>query len=402
MEFIMRTLTITLKDLAQILRDRKSLIFLVLMPVVFTAFMGYALQAGNSGDQAAPLPLGWLNLDGDTPASAALREGLGNDPTIEIQDYSTQSITGLETLVKSGELAGAIVVPHGYAAAANTGQPLPLQLVADQNSSDYPAIQTAMRANLSDVLDSLEIARLTSAQGNPDQSPVFRNAWQTLQASDYTILNETPATAQSSSLSANAYNQSSPGMMVMFAIFGLTTSAMVLVNERQTNTLQRMLAGGVSTAETILGHTLAMFVLVFLQSVLLVALGQAVFKVDYLGSPLASLLSVAMLALWVSALGLLIGVIAKGPEQVTMYCMLAMFLLAALGGAMFPLDFAGAGFTLAGKLLPSKWAMAGFQDILLRGYSLAQVLPSLAIQAGFALLFLFLAVMTFRKARVIG
>ncbi len=38
----MRVLAIALKDLLQVVRDRKSAIFLVLMPIVFTLFFGFA------------------------------------------------------------------------------------------------------------------------------------------------------------------------------------------------------------------------------------------------------------------------------------------------------------------------------------------------------------------------
>jgi len=38
----MKVLILTLKDLEQIVNDRKSLLFLVVMPIVFTFFMGIA------------------------------------------------------------------------------------------------------------------------------------------------------------------------------------------------------------------------------------------------------------------------------------------------------------------------------------------------------------------------
>ncbi len=38
----MRILDLAFKDLAQILRDKRSLLFLVAMPIVFTLFMGFA------------------------------------------------------------------------------------------------------------------------------------------------------------------------------------------------------------------------------------------------------------------------------------------------------------------------------------------------------------------------
>ena len=40
----MRLFTLALKDLDQIVRDRKSLLFLVVMPIVFTLFMGLAYR----------------------------------------------------------------------------------------------------------------------------------------------------------------------------------------------------------------------------------------------------------------------------------------------------------------------------------------------------------------------
>src|SRR6185436_4628026 len=39
----------------------------------------------------------------------------------------------------------------------------------------------------------------------------------------------------------NPYNQASPGILVQFAIFGLITSAQVLMQERKSRTLQRLM-----------------------------------------------------------------------------------------------------------------------------------------------------------------
>jgi hypothetical protein len=49
-----RTLTIAAKDLKQVLLDRRSAIFLVLMPVAFTAFLGIAFRWPSHDD---PRPL---------------------------------------------------------------------------------------------------------------------------------------------------------------------------------------------------------------------------------------------------------------------------------------------------------------------------------------------------------
>ena len=44
----MRILDLALKDLSQILRDRRALLFLVAMPIGFTLFMGFAYRGGGA------------------------------------------------------------------------------------------------------------------------------------------------------------------------------------------------------------------------------------------------------------------------------------------------------------------------------------------------------------------
>ena len=100
-------------------------------------------------------------------------------------------------------------------------------------------------------------------------------------------------------------------MMVTVSIFGLITSAMVLVLERKSGTLQRLLGSPIRRYEIITGHVLAMFCIVFAQQLILVLVGQFVFGVNYARQPLAILLMVIVLSLWAASLGLLISAISR-------------------------------------------------------------------------------------------
>jgi ABC-2 type transport system permease protein len=185
-------------------------------------------------------------------------------------------------------------------------------------------------------------------------------------------------------------------MIVQFVIFGLVTSSTVLVIERKTKTLQRMLTTPISRAQIVAGHMLAMFVIVFLQEALLVGFGQIALGVDYLREPLAIVLVMVTLALWISGMGLLIGAIAKGEEQAIMWSLIAMFLFTALGGAWFPLDVTGQAFATIGHLTPGAWAMDAFQNVIVRGLGLNSVLAPVLVLVGYAALFFGLAVWRFR------
>jgi ABC-2 type transport system permease protein len=194
----------------------------------------------------------------------------------------------------------------------------------------------------------------------------------------------------------SGFAQSSPGMMVQFAIFGLITSAMVLVLERKTGALRRLLTTPTHPATVIGGHVLAMFLVVFLQQALLVAVGQIFFDVDYMQAPLATLAMMITLSLFAASLGLLIGALATKEEQVITWSLIAMFLFAALGGAWFPLEFAGEAFATIGHVTPTAWAMDGLQNIVVRGQGLGSVLLPAGILLAYTAIFLSVAVWQFR------
>ena len=127
-----------------------------------------------------------------------------------------------------------------------------------------------------------------------------------------------------------------------------------------------------------------------------VAVGQLGFGVNYLREPLAVLLVMTAMASWVASLGLFIGTMAKGEEQVVLWSLMCMFVFSALGGAWFPLEFTGQTFSTIGHLTPSAWAMDGFQNIVLRDLGLASVLVPAIVLWGFAALFFGLAVWRFK------
>jgi ABC-2 type transport system permease protein len=183
---------------------------------------------------------------------------------------------------------------------------------------------------------------------------------------------------------------------VQFTIYGLIMSAGVLVLERKSGALQRLLTTTLRRWEVLAGHALAMLLVVLFQEVVLIGFGQLFMHVDYARQPLAiGLVSVA-LALWVVSLGMLIGALSKGEEQVIMWSLLAMFVFAAMGGAWFSLEFTSKTFSAIGHLTPTAWAMDGFQNVILRGLGVHSVLQPVGIILAYAAATFGLAVWRFK------
>jgi len=404
----MRILDLALKDLSQIFRDKRVLMFLVAMPIVFTLFMGFAYKSGKDNDAAKDnrIPLGWVNNDTDGNVSKQLFEMLSNSDSIKLVEITSDAV---DESVRKGEVAGALVVPVGYSEQLSAGSEAQLTLVTDTNSAQGQSVFQSLRTPVTQLMSSLEIARLSAETvGKPNDASelneTFASASKAWTEADSASLVKVELAVKDSFLGDwygdNPYNQASPGILVQFAIMSLVTSGQILVQERKTRTLQRMMSTSMRSWEIIAGHTLAMFAVVFFQTALLIVFGQLVVGVDYMNEPLGILLVSVALSLWIAAMGLLIGTIVKDDSQVVLFALLAMFILSALGGTWFPLEVSSGAFALIGKAMPSAWAMNGYQNILIRRLGLESAwMPTLMLLA-YALGFFVLAVWRFRKMDV--
>ena len=399
----MRILDLALKDLSQMLRDKRSLLFLVALPIIFTLFMGFAYRGSTQGDEETDnrIPLALVDPQPDTRLNKMFFTRLNSSDTIRIVPMGEDEAMDA---FRKGDVAGLLVIPEGFSEQVEAGKAVQLNLIAEAASSKGQSIYQLLRVPISQLMSAVEVARISAdVQSNPDEYvPSIELAWSKWdENSKLSLVRVEQAFAGETEsgdwTGGNPYNQASPGILVQFAIFGLITSAQILVQERKTRTLQRLMTTAMKPWQIVAGHMLAMFALTFLQTAMLVVFGQLALDVHYLRQPLGTLLVSIALGLWVASMGLLIGVIAKADEQVILFSMIAMFLFSALGGTWFPLEAAGGTFAAIGKTMPSAWAMNGLQNILIRGLGLESVWMPTLILLAYALGFFVLAVWRFGK-----
>lgn len=400
----MRIFDIALKDLTQLIRDKRTILFLVAMPVAFTLFMGFAYQ-GSATPADPRLAVGWVSQDEDGLITGQLHQALLDSDSIRLVDLGPGQAGAAAQQVEKGQLAAALVVPAGFSQQAISGGKPQLVLIADSLSGNGQSALELVRIPVTRLLSAAQMAVLHTGAlpaGKVDAASETRAAfleaaglWNQVTQNGPRIKVEEAQAAPN--IAINPYAQTSPGMLVMFAIFGLINSANLLVLERKSRTLERMLTTSLNRAMIIGGHLLATFAMTFFQQLLLVVFGQLVLKVDYFREPLGTLLVMVGVALFAAALGLLIGVIAHSEDRVVLYAMLAMFIFSALGGAWFPLEGSGSLFSMIGKLTPGAWAMTGFQNILLRGLDATSTLLPFGALAAYAAGFFGLAVWRFKS-----
>ena len=394
---MLHILDIASKDLLQIVRNRLTFLFLLIMPVGFTLLFGLAF-GGFGGKHDPRLPIGYLNQDGGQ-ISLQLGNLLKDSTVIRLDEKEQRDVADLEKLVKDEKLAAALVIPAGYSQSVRAGNSAKLTFIGDPANSSLLTVQGAVITTTNRLMNAVNTGRFVAQTINDAAAfdPAFNAAIAAWHKAPIQVSVTSSQAIKPQNQGTVSLAHYSPSMMLQFAIAGLLTAATVIVGERKSRSLQRLLTTAVARVHILLGHYLAIFTMVFGQFILLIIFGQLALKVVYLRLPLATLLVAVTAAACIAAMGLLIGVLAKSDEQAIIFSLILMFIFSALGGAWVSLEATGATFQAIGHFSPVAWAMDGFTNIVVREQPFNAVLLPATALVGYALLFFLLAAWRFKR-----
>ena len=411
----MKFLDIAIKDLYQIFKDWKPAIFLLIAPIGFTLMFGFmfgGFKGPNDGDDERRYPVKLVDQN-QTMLTETILSFLDRSEVIYVESVEGQTnLDELKQEVANEEVAAAIILPAGFTQTLQEQAKVNLNIILDKNTLAGMTVQQEIESNFQRVQTAANTARLAEqlfeeSEGwrNDEERVLFFNnvfaealdAWQT--PSVIAVNRQTTPEGYEEASSENAFAQSLPGMMAQFAIAGLIGASEIIVQERKSGSLDRLRSTAVDKFSILSGHWLAMFVMIFIQFFILVIFGQLFLRLNFFGAPLATLaISIASCA-FVASLGLLIGILAKVPEQTIVFSLIPMFIFSGLGGAWVPLELVGETVQRVSRFSPVSWIMKGFKDILLRGADLPQVIVPVLILLGFSVLFFLPAAVIFYKKR---
>ena len=170
----MRFISLTLKDISQILRDKRSVLLMLLMPVVFTGFMGFALGRSSTASNQN-LALGWTNLDGNSPRAATA-------PLPGSFERAAAGPRWMAVRQKNRSSKESWPLPwNSRPVSANRpwgGDKVQLTLLADDTSSAGQTVHQIVQTVLMRSLSTVEIARLAEQQTENSNPPASQAAQQ--------------------------------------------------------------------------------------------------------------------------------------------------------------------------------------------------------------------------------
>lgn len=375
-----RTRHIVGKELLQNLRDPLALLFTIVMPLVFTVFLGFLIPSGEETEGGLPLAV----ADGDgSPAAARLIEALEEAPLLEVK---TMASVEIDEAVQDQKVAAGLIIPEGYGAGVETDLPVILTFVRIQTSSGAQSAWQAVESVLSEsnmvtlaAQTAAEQVAAASGSGADGRLTAAARSLVQTQLVDPAIEVTTKSGGASVTGRIGGFEQSSKGSMVYWVFFGVMSVGGATVLERQRGLLRRLNVIGVHAGEIIGGKMIAMVIVTFLQQLLLVLVGRFAFGIDYFASPAALLLIMVSLSMVAASFGLLIASVFRTEGGFIATNVIVALLLGALGGAWFPLEITSAGFAKAAHLLPSAWLMDSLNGITLKGWGIVDILGPMGV-----------------------
>ncbi|MEM9799773.1 MAG: ABC transporter permease [Planctomycetota bacterium] len=328
-------------------RDRVALALTFALPLAF--FSVFASVFGGLDDGGGrTVKVAWVAEEA-TDVTARLRANMEERFGLRIAP-ATDPAQEPADLITSGTADVVVVVPAGLSAALTslgaTGAPEVSLYANDANPLAAPIVRGALEAALFDVVvDSLP------------EAVADRVA-----ASAVRIRTERPLGGGAKKPSIAFF---AAGIGVMFLLFSLSGRSSILIEERETGVLARLMASRLTLGRLLVGRWLFLVLLGCAQiSVMFVwaafAFGLDLFTPRHLaGSAIMTVMSAGAAA----AFGLLLATLCRSRAQLSGISSVVILVMSALGGSMFPRFLMPEGMQQLGRFTFNAWALDGYQKV---------------------------------------
>lgn len=357
-------------------RDRTALVLTFVLPVLFFSIFAAVFGAVDRGSTNA-VPAALLQLD-DAEMADDLVAALTRSEHLQIVSVARDpgERRGILDAIRTGQLTAAIVLPEEFTArleedpAAGTRVEL---LVDAANPIAVEIVSGVLQAAALEIgyrLMMEEVEAAPSAGSGP-----LRIEVQDVLGAD----GKRPSIAFFAA-----------GIGVMFLLFSVSGRSALLIRERETGVLTRMLASRMRLRDVLLGRWLFLAMLGFGQVTVMFAWGAIAFGLDlWTARHLAGfVLMTVVTSAAAAAFGILLACLCRTRAQLNGLAAVVILIMSALGGSMFPRFLMSEQLQRFGLVTFNAWALDGYQKVFWYEVPLTALAPQLTVLSALTILFL--------------
>jgi len=364
-----RTRAVAKKEFLHILRDVRSLILALAMPMMLLLLFGYALSL-----DVDEIPTIVWDMD-KTPQSRELVEQFRASRFFKILGQ-TESYSAIGEGINRSQISFGIVVPLDYSRDLLSGREARVQLIFDGSDSNTASIAVgyadAVLQTYTAELRKLSIERKAGRELPIPVEPRLRIWYNSeLKSKNYIV----------------------PGLIaVILMIISALLTSLTIAREWETGTMEQILSTPLRAAELVLGKMLAFFTLGLIDAFIAVAIGVLIFDVPFRGSLPLLFVTTCIFLFGSLCWGIFLSAVARSQLLAFQMGIISSFLPAfLLSGFIFSIENMPWVVQVVTYVVPARYFVTLLKGIFLKGVGVDVLWSEIAFLLLYCILVFFAA-----------
>ena len=384
-----RIFAFTRRILLQFRHDRRTLAFVLIIPLLMMLIFGYTF-----GGEPKGLQIGVVNLDkkiviineNNLSFASLIIDNLDTE-TFDIKYYS--NFNKAEDDLQTSNIWAVFYFPANFSNnlltrfSTDQNQDISSQIFLNLDGTN-PNVDTTVVKELQNALKKTndQIRNIFSLPSHPDAITIT-NSYVYTNAEDVRFI-----------------DYFAPGV-ICFAIMMVTIiiTILIFINERRQGTLQRLLTSPASETEIVLGYALAFAIIGIIQCIVILLTAILIFGITIIGNVFLALIVVILLAIGHQGLGILLSSGAKNELQAVQFIPLIIFPAILLSGLFWPVESIPSFLQPLSYIIPLKYGIDAERAIMLKGWGIGEIWLEIVVLIIFAILTLSLSVILLKKRK---
>jgi ABC-2 type transport system permease protein len=363
---------ITIKEMRQIGRDRRTLMILLFVPGFFLLLYGYALNF-----DIRDIRLAVKDQDRSTESREVIAAFVQSG-YFDLVAYVEQD-EEITRLIDHNEVRAALVIPPDFGRDAGTATPTSVQVIIDgDNANTATTVMGYALTLVSSLSARYEIQARTGSPTGPLVS-VEPRVWYNPELRSALFL--------------------VPGLIAYIAMLtAVVSTALSIVREKEVGTMEQVRMSPLGPLAYVVGKTIPYFVISLISAMSIVALAMLLFDLPMRGSWAMLLLAVSLFLVGALAFGLLISTIAETQQVAFQIALLTSYLpTLMLSGFIFPISSMPTFLQVITHIVPARYFLVALRGIVLKGVGLEVFWRDLAALVVFATVIVALASLRLKR-----
>jgi ABC-2 type transport system permease protein len=368
-----RLWSIMRKEIAQLVRDRRTLGTIISLPIIQLVLYGYLsnevlYQPTAVWDQS------------NTAESRALVRAFENTRYFSVR-YAARGLREIERRLDAGQAKIGVVIPPTYATDLRSARPITVLVVVDASDATSARVVLSVAGGIANSISQRVLVEQIERRGQrPPSTPleVRTRAWYNpdLRSQNFIV----------------------PGVLAVILQFTTTfMSVATIVREREMGTLEQLVVTPIRPIELMLGKILPLVAVGYINITFILGLAWLWFGVAVKGNLL--LLYALTLAFFFSSLGIgtLISTVSRNLQQALQLAQLTLLPSILISGFLFPRESLPVALQAIGQVLPLTYYIIVVRGILVKGVGFEFLWPQIIPLVVLALAVFGVAIRRFQK-----